>query len=562
MRVLRQLVVRCGVYAALVVAITWPAAARLGTAVPGAARSDLWNSLWSLWLVSRWSEGSPLRTELLDLPDGGTLLVSDPLGAVALAPVIPLVGLPAAYTLLVLARLCMSGLVAHGFAEELIADLAGVDSGPLAPDPAARHPAAWVAGVGYATAPVLLSGVHNGTSEAFGGAWAAAAAWACWRVARRGGWRRAIVAGLLLWAATLASWYGAVVAFLFGVSALGLAAPGWRAHLPARAGALALGLALAVPTAMAARAVVSSPDNLIRIKHPRELAQVRRSTGPADPLVYVRGGDWRSPDFRIISRYGEDFVHCTYLGWALLIVAAPGARRRGAAFLLAAGGTGLALSLGPVWVTGGGALIIFGDRAIPLPYFLLEGAPGFGSLSLLYRLGQAPALAISLLAAVGLSGRSPRVICAVAAAVLLEGRLLAPTAGLPVVTDAAVSSAITALAEAPDGGVMNFPVAGGRRYLYEQTVHGKPLAGTLNFANNRASKRVWSLALRARELDWSPEEVRERVAREARKRGLRYLVIHDDPEARPDMHDDAVAVLRGALESLAAADGVEVLALW
>ena len=115
---------------------------------------------------------------------------------------------------------------------------------------------------------------------------------------------------MLLWMAALASWYSAVVAFLFAgaIGLLGARSP-WRLHLVARLVALVVGLVLVTPTAHFVRQAATGPDNLVRIKHPRELMTVRRTTGAADPVGFLRGGDYRSPDFRVLSRYGERFIH-------------------------------------------------------------------------------------------------------------------------------------------------------------------------------------------------------------------------------------------------------------
>ena len=175
------------------------------------------------------------------------------------------------------------------------------------------------------------------------------------------------------------------------------------------------------------------------------------------------------------------------------------------------------------------------------------------SLSLLYRLAAAPSLALALLAAQTAGRWGPLWALAVA----LELRLLSPVAGLPSLAPVGDNAALRWLKEAPDGAVMNFPVAGGRRYLYEQTVHQKPMAGTLNFPNNRASMRVWSAMLAA------PDgEIVTEAGRAGRKEGLRYLVVHVDAKARPDQHDEVVRRLSTRADPAASGSGIEVYALW
>ena len=534
-----------GVHLLLAVALTWPAALPGGGLVPGAERTDLYNSLWSLWFFqdALWRGDLPYATSLLDHPGGGTLLVADLPAAFWGVGLVPLLGVPGAYTVLVLARLALAGAAAHGLAREWLGD--------------AR--AAWVAGVAFETAPVILSGVHNGTSEAFSAAPVALAAWAALRLVRGGGWARVGATGGALLLAALASWYAAVTAFLF-VGAI-LLVGGGRQAASRRVAALVLGLALTLPWAAAFHAGSTGPDNLVGIKHARELAGVRRTTGAADPRGWLAAGDFRSPDFREMSRYDEQFIHCHYLGWPLVLLALLGVarRREGRLAFVLAGGAGLLLAMGPVLTLGGTPWIVMGDRAVPMPYFLVERLPGFSSLSLLWRLGLGPALALALLASAAVAGRRGAVPAAILA-VLLDLLLLSPL-GRPGTAPGSIAPAVHALAGAPEGAVLNFPVVGGRGYLYEQTVHGKPVAGTLNFPNNAAGRRVWR-ALGDAAVD-TPEAARSTIARRARAAGVRYLVVHPDPLARPDMHDAAVRTARALYAPLPAGEGgVEVYALW
>lgn len=535
-------------YLLLACLTTWPAAVRIGSAVPGAGRTDIWNSLWSIWFAQYNFDlkGLSLDTTLISFPRGGRLLVADPLASVLVGPLIPFLGVPVSYTLLVLGQLVLAGVVAHRLVEDILASRGAVRPG-----------AGWIAGVGFATAPVLLAGIHNGTSESFSGGWTALAVWMAWRAACSGGIGRVIIAALCVVLGSVASWYSAMNIFLF-LGAMLLLSPtgGWRDHLGARLGVIVLSLVLVAPLAYAVHHTAIHPDNLVSIKNVRELMGIRRSTGPADILGFFAPFDFRSPDFRTLSRYGEEFFHCHYLGM-VLIVGALCARRRGPGWLWVGGLLAGVLAMGPVLVRNGMPLIIFTDRAIPLPYFLFEGLPGFGSLSLLYRLTLGLSLALAILAGIGLSGKRWWLVVGL---ILVEGRLVSPMGGLPDVSDATISSALVALEDAPHGAVMNFPVAGGRGYLYEQTIHRKPVTDTLNFPNNLASRKVWQTMLDHGED--TPEEFIAYVGSVARREGVRYLVVHEDEEARPDMHDMAVRSVRAAYAPLEDADGVQVFQLW
>jgi hypothetical protein len=556
---LRAALLRVTLYLGLAVVLTWPTALRLGRIVPGAGRTDLWNSLWSLWFVERSlaSGQAPWRTELLGFPDGGVLVPADPLGGLLCAPLVAAFGVAFAYGVFVLLQLLFSGLAADALARYL-----------------ARHESAgWVAGLSFMAAPVLLSGVHNGTSESFGGGWLALSVLLTLRAADRGGWRAVGAGGLGLGLATVSGWYLGLVAWVFWTAALLLGRPGlsWRQTAARLALAAALGMALSAPAAWLVREGASHPDNLVGIKHEKELDSVRRSVGSTDPRGWFVPGDWRSPDFRKLSRYGEEFVHCNYVGYGLILGAAGALWRRrrrqgrGGEGVPGRGGvTAGVLAMGPVVVMDGAPLVLDGRLGIPLPWFLLERLPGFSSLSLLYRLGAGLSLALSVLAGLLVSESrlarfGPPLLSLL---VLAELRLASPMRGLPDVEDASVSEPIAWLAEAPDGAVMNFPVVGGRAYLYEQVTHGKPVAGSLNFPNNHAARKVWGTMLQALERGEDAEGFKKAVVKRAHDVGIRYVVVHIDPMARPDMHDEAVRELSDVFPAASEADGVRVHQLW
>lgn len=535
------------VYGAAALCLTWPVVLHPLSMVPGGERSDLWNSLWSLWFFqhSVWEGSSPLTTELLGFPEGGSLAVADPVNAVLGLVLVPLVGLVPCYNILVTGHLVFSGWAAHRLAEALQpAECSGLG--------------AWIAGLGFLAAPVLVSGVHNGTSEALAGGWLPLGILAGLGALRSGTLARVLLAGLTLAIAFWSSWYLGLCTLL-ALTALAVVGEGkltLRQRSVRLLPVLVLGLAAALPLAWLQHAASTGTGNLVGIKSATELALVRRMTGAADPLGFLMPGSFRSPDFRVLSRYGEDFIHCTYLGWILVLGSVLGLARRsaraGSSWLVLAGLVGLVLSLGPVLVRDGQALLLPGDRAVPLPYLLLEGVPGFSSLSLLFRLAMLPSLVLALLAARGLSAIRPRgsfVVALMAIAVFAELRLLAPVRGLPASSTTSFEAPLEALASAPAGAVMNFPVAGGRRYLYEQTLHRKPITGGLNFPNNGVSQRVWKAIVEGTALDEGAYLAH--VERAACGEGVGYLVVHVDAMARPDWHDAGVRALHHSAPVLA-----------
>ncbi len=555
----------------LAVAWTWPTAIHPIAATPGSAHTDVWENLWTLWFVAtRLAHGqSPLRVDgLLDTVHGGSLWPADPLSAVILTPLTLLAGPTVSWSLLVVLHMTLRGWLGARIGA-LFAGSAGVAAG------FGRDAAGWVCGAVLALSSMALADVHNGASETLGDTWCLAVVAFALRyspsrarsasggsgVSR--GW--VVGAGALLALSAIAHWYGGVSAFLLW-AALGLR----RREDPVASRiqrrsflvAAVLGVTLALPVAYEARAVSTAADNVVGIKDPAELARLRRNIGPADPEAYVLPAPFRSPDFTKISRYGEDYWHCPYLGWVAIGLSLasllPGARTR-ARWPWAVIPASIALSLGPVLTAGGSVVILSGRRAIPLPYFLIEKLPPFNALSLLWKLGWAAEVAVALLAGLGLArllaGRGPRSAALITALVLpaiaAEARFMAPTRNLPDHVDATLPAPILALRDAPPGMVMTWPLIGGLPTLYEQIGHGKTIAASLNFP---ASRGAWTVTRAV------PKGAAATIAA-AHETGIRYVVLH---LTAPTNGDESGLQLGnwGDFPVLAADDRVRVLQLY
>jgi hypothetical protein len=525
-------------YCAVAVALTWPVALGLGSVVPGADRTELWTTLWSLdFVANALAEGRvPLETGLLSFPDGGYILVDDPLGALLVAPVTLLGGVNLALTVLVWLQIGFAGVMAHSFAREWLNWRAGRQ-------PQARSGAAWVAGLGFCTAPILLSAVHNGEAAAIGGGWGAWAAWMCWRAAAHGGRRRLELAVAALAMTALGGWTATVTAFCFAAAlALVGAGEGLRVHLRTRVLVLVLGLAVVVPLRTVLEQAGSGGQSIRPAPSADQAAALRRGPASAELAGYLLPGDPKRPsvgaDDRRVQRH--------YLGWSLIGLAALGLvrRRRGAGAVLLAGSAGLVLSLGPVLLHGGEPVFLAGKKVVPLPYVWLESLPGLDSITLLYQLAVVPALCVSLLAAAAVAGRKLRWLAIALSLLFVEGQWGSPSAGLPGSTRVMLSPAIEVLAQAPEGAVVNFPVVPGRSYLLEQVHHGKPMSQGLEPGQGEAAQLLWTEILSHQ--DREPAWIRAKISAAAERLGIRYVLIHVDPDAQPDMHDTAIQTLERA----------------
>jgi hypothetical protein len=267
--------------------------------------------------------------------------------------------------------------------------------------------------------------------------------------------------------------------------------------------------------------------------------------------------------------FGSRKVHLSYLGWTLIGLAGLGLarRREGTGALCLAGATGAALSLGPVLLRRGEPLVLAGDKVVPLPYFLVEGWPGFSALTDVYALSMTASLALGLLAASAIDGRRLRWLGVAIALVTAEVLWVSPAAGLQGATSVPRSPALSMLADAPEGAVVNFPVIAGRPYLYEQLHHRKPLCGGLERPDGPGAAELWTVAHANAGRD--PTWVRTKISTAAKRLGIRYVSIHLDPDAQPDMHHAAIRTMERAFVPLTLSEvppertpTIRVLQLW
>lgn len=461
----------------MAVFVTWPLVTDPAGLVVGAPRSDVWNSLWGLWFVEQFGP-VPVHTNLLDHPSGGRLAVADPLNAVLALPLTATLGPVAAYAAVVLGNLVSGGV----FADRLGRAAGG---------------SGWLAGTAWMLSPLTLSHLHNGSSEAMSVGWLPLACLTVVRAVETGSWAWRGAAGLGLLLCAVSGWYAGVGAWLFVACVLAF---GWgeatlQQRLVRLGPALALALAATLPWAAWVRGVALAEDGLVDIKNAADLGRIRRTLGAADPRVFVTPGAFRSPDFASLEGNPSDYVHTAYLGWSALALAAWATWRRVAprrtTALWAAVVLGVVLALGPVLVWDGRPLAL-GARGIglPLPYLALEPLPGFGSLSLLYRLA-----GIAVLGVVVLADRARPWWALLVAAELL---VLSPGRGLPAVTAAPTAAPFAALRDDPAGAVLDLPPTAAREYLFEQTLHGHPRVGSLNAGLNLAGLQVGKAAREVR----------------------------------------------------------------
>ncbi len=516
--------VRLLVYLASAVAITWPLALSPGTLAVGDVRTDVWNSIWSYWFVAEGLAGGhyPVATTLLDHPGGGRLLVADPLNTALAAPLTWWKGPSFAYGVMLILHLALAGF----FADALGRRLGG---------------RGWIAGLAYPWSAIVLSHLQNGSSEATGVAWLPLAGLACVWASESGSARRVGLAALALAACAVGGgWYAGIDAFILA-AAMALFVPGGRRLWPA----LVLGALMCAPVAMMHRELSAGAGGLIDIKTAEAMSRLRRTIGAADVRSAWLPGEVRIPDFSRFEQNASDFVHTTYLGYALLVLALWKGRSRA---LWLATIIAFVLAHGPVLVRDGGPVAFMG-RALPLPYAIIEALPGFGSLSLLYRLATLVPLGLGLLA--------DRAHPSLGVLVVAETLLLSPARALPHHVPTSVAAPVAALAAEPEGAVISLPSSFARTRLFEQTAHQHPLTASINAGLNPAALSALAALRKVEESELTPEQ----AANIARDHGVRYVIIHPDQPMEATFAP-AVRVLKARYRTLSDTPEARVFAIY
>ena len=472
-----------------------------GGKIIGGSSTDVWNSLWSVdfFWQKILSLELPIHTYRLNTPFGGSIWVADMLGAITMGPLVYTMGWDWGYQLWLVASCTLLGWGTHSFARE-----AGAKHG------------AWVAGISILTCGVFISALHNGASEGIGLFWLVLGIWKVWSAGKqrtRGGWALffAVLAGL-------SSWYSAV---LMGVFWIGLClfereARVWKWLL--------VWLGVMLPFAYGSLILTTGPKNLIGIKNPVVMDQVRRTVGSSSITSYVSLSSVES--LSDIWKFGGDYIHSSYVGIVLLTLFFWSIQVQRKSWLIVPVIVSFVLSLGPVLLYHGSPVLFGEDRGIPLPYFLLEYVWGFQSLTLLYRFSFGVALGMALLVGQALGSHSPRATAVVITFMVIELCVISPV-NLPSVSSIPSAKGLEILAEKSGGSVLNHPVESGTPYLFEQVIHRKPIYGSINEPINLSGKGIWN---RISTLGCSSGSGEKTV----------YLVAHLQREHRPQREDRLV----------------------
>lgn len=488
------------------------------TLIVGAPISDVWNGWWSLWHGRDWLLGTgDLCRQDINFPTGGCVIPADWTGLFWMTPLSLVFSPSLTFNITLYFQVVWIGVGMYcchrmWFAQEM--------------ESHSEKRAFW-AGTVLQMSTVVLTGLHNGSTEVLSLGWVLMGifGWGLVLQGSRWGW-------LLVIPVVATSWYG-VLGWIFFAIAMWCCQRTVSWH-QIRLGMLGVGASWGC-FVWWVLSHTTGTGNMLRIKRLAEMQSVRRTIGAADPLTYLIPWQYDSPDFADISRFGEQFVHSSYLGWVILGTVLWHWRNHTQRWLLAVGLVGFLLSLGPVLVLQSEPVVLLEAYGIPLPYLLLERLPLFDHLTLLYRLSWVPMVVIISLATQKWSLKRGWLLWVGA---LVEMLFLSPVRELPRFSSIETIKPIEVLEQYPQGAVGLYPLAGGRPYMLMSQIQPHPLTMTLNYPANSASLSVLQTMRRLEKA--ADSEFRTVVAEIAKQRGIRYWIIGRDASLMPDEYVNGI----------------------
>lgn len=562
---MRQAVLFCTL---LAVIATWPFAVDPAGGLLGHPGNDVWNHVWGYWWVAREiGEGQlPLQTDLMRFPEASRLFFIDSFGAVVTLPIQWVFGPVVAYNAACFASFWTAGFGAWLLARHVLAGLAGEGE--------RTDRAAWIAAAAYALAPHLLAQAYNGISETLNAAGLPLCTWAALRLYERPGWGRAAGLAGVAGVSMLANWYfGLFAAMGAGLCLAALAI--WRRHrvrwraLPGPLAAAGAGaLAIFGPVLVGFSSTLEGEGAMV--SRDREFVWKQLiSHNVTDVVTFFHPGKFYSPDLK--AQHGEDLIIVTYLGWALIGLAAAGLRRlprwRDAALWVAWIAFFTVMTLGPYLYVGGDHLLV-GGRRVPLPFLaFFDALPMFERISHPFRFVMGSTLGLSVLAAVAVRALPGWGQALAITGVCAEFLLLSP-APWPLPRSQAEIPAIydQVAADPAPGGVLDLPalVPNLERaaYLYYQTRHARPSPYALNEPMPEVLSRSHLvralLVAEGSRMDRLPPTLGELdlvvAGRSLARLGFRYVVVHGGLYPQ-DKLGAALALLRISLGPETAQEG-------
>jgi hypothetical protein len=499
--------------------MTWPVIARLGTHIPG-SEGDAWVHLWTArWVRGALFDGQPLfHTNLIFYPQG-TPLTSHNIAWVNIAIWLMLqffTGEAIAYSLMMLVVYVLNGFAVFLLAKEIIRSDA----------------AAFIAGLIGAFWPSTLSHFNSPNMSLM--AWVPLAMLYLKRTLERQRLKDALLAALFIALIGITRWQmlvlGGILIGLFYICLL-LRHHEYRTRRTA-------GLTLLIMTvAMLIMLPLLLPPALDQITRTNADEPFTSSSHQTDLLAYVIPSRfhlwWGKAAF---DRFYGKFVSVAFIGYVVLALAFLGIikRWRQARFWLLGAAIYMLFALGP-------ALLVNGQRLIPLPYDWLDGFFLFHIIRNPLRFNVVLAIPVAILSGLGTltiqrnlgfgRRRVALAIIIIGLLVLFEYAVRVPT--LPTEVPAWYEKLGQ---EEGDFAILELPMqtrVHDEYYMHYQFEHGKALVGGMvSRPPSEAFEFIDSLPLlRAVRRDFGPPDDISRFSEQFARlseAGVRYLILHKD----------------------------------
>jgi len=478
----REILVALGLAFGLAILLTWPAVLDLTGSMIGHPGNDTWNHAWGYWWIldGLARDGAlPVRTALLNHPDGGSLFFIDTFNALWSLPLALAGGVPLAYNLVVL-----FGFFWNAFGTWMLARYVLRDRW-----------AAWVPAIVFASSAHLLGQTYNGITETVNAGWIPVAIYALLRLMDRPGLARGAALGLALALCSISNFYYGLFALLCMVVVTlhrAITEPRrvvwWRFVGFTVAGA-ALYSALVLPVLRTLQSSIDAADAMVN-RDPTFVWESLINHNITDVVSFFRPGHHYSPDLKAL--YGEDLLIVIYLGWVAIGLAAYALAahrpRRDLSLWVVFTLLFAVFAMGP-YLNFGGEYVLWRGERVPLPFLVFFRAfPLFERISHPFRFVVPATIGLGLLAGFGAKELIRRIPLgkpitagAIGGLILVEVLLLSPAPWPLPRCDAEIPEVYTAL---HGGAVLDLPITVPNLeravYTWYQTEHGLPSPYGLN----------------------------------------------------------------------------------
>ncbi|MDP8234636.1 MAG: hypothetical protein P9M06_07595 [Candidatus Saelkia tenebricola] len=309
-------------YVILILAITFPTIVGLNKTVLGSQYTDTWNALWGICFVkdSILNGTALFFTDNIFYPQGGYFYPINLINAILILPLYLFLPLPVSYNLMIMALMLIAALGMYKLAGYIVKSKS----------------AAFYAGLCYSISPVIISTIHNGTDEFLGVCWVPYYVLSLFRAKEKNNLGVILSGILFLFLATVSSWYigfslGIFTIFFLIYNAVIQNDIGNKKAILKRIAFISIiAVALCTPFYWVFFKSVTNEKKVVGIKNEKSVKWALKNINFTDLNGCFKINQFRERSEDRSSEYNslvlpesQDgyFVHSTYIGWIVLILA-------------------------------------------------------------------------------------------------------------------------------------------------------------------------------------------------------------------------------------------------